>query len=293
MNVFRILLISLTVGLAAPAHAVISISVSAPGDLDPLSLLAADYTESFEGNAFAKGTGANDKSNKDWAKNGYTSLEHGGLYTSEHADPDAYIAINDVNPPELEQPNASSTLMSIHDHKGDDGNLTLTFDDDVSYFGFAWLSASAGNKITFYKDNAIVQWDRDGVLTNSYTFTQLAEDLTILGVNLGTYNDDTQVTDGTAIQSLPYTYVHILAGGVAFNKIVFEQTLEDPGEFQTDDHAALLALPNNPTNDALIAAVTTTVQNDTHPVPEPTTVALIEVDPKKWTSGLGVEPLAL
>ncbi len=123
-------------------------------------------------------------------------------------------------------------------------SYTLTFNSDLTYFGFNWQAADAMNEVRFYNDGNLVQ-----------TFTTADVFAPLLAAYFGNPNNGQNTHEKFAFVNFSATQ------GTVFDQVMF-YNLDTSTGFETDNHTILR--PASP--------IRPLIESEN---PEPTTIALV------------------
>lgn len=161
-----------------------------------------------------------------------------------------------------------SRYMTFGAQSGTSAPITLQLNNDYAYFGFWWSAGDANNGLSFYDDTTFLMRFDTGTITSLLsptTGTVTAIDNTVYA-NSSYYGNPNYSPRQNMAE--PYAYVHVLASGLTFNRIVFDNTGLTSSGFESDNHS----VTTNP-----VTMIGSAVLVDIVSIPEPGTSALLGI----------------
>ena len=157
-------------------------------------------------------------------------------------------------------------------HAGDATTVTLTLDVAANYFGFWWSAGDSKNRMTIYNNGTVL------AVFQTSDITSLLANNPVVAINGTQYqtsafkgNPNTGAFHGQD-GSEPFSYVNLVALGVTFDKIVFDNN--GSSGFENDNHSVYTGVVDIPRDFPSFAKVVDVpFVND--PVPEPGTGILL------------------
>ncbi len=165
-----------------------------------------------------------------------------------------------------------TSYMTFGAQSGTSTPVTLTLKTPETYFGFYWSAGDANNGIALYSA---------GTQLAHFTTADIKNMLagpTVTAINGSTYQSSSYNCNpsNTAQDcSEPFAFVHLIATGFTFDKIVFDNNTTTATGFESDNHtvgSGTVVLPNT-----FVSVETLSVTAQGASTPEPGSVALMFV----------------
>jgi hypothetical protein len=225
----------------------ISMSISAPGE--QATFIGGALTETFNSPALGVRT-----TNYDSAI---------GLYELNASSALAILAANQYGGAN------GSNYASLGVQSGTSGPVNLQLNANYTYFGFWWSAGDGNNGLSLYNGNQLLA----RISTSDITAKLSPRTGQVQAVNGNFYNNSLYYgnpNDTSLNTSEAYAYVSLIATGVTFNRIVFDNSGSLGSGFESDNHSVYFGSVSVPGTSVFISATPTSV-------PEPAAFALCGV----------------
>jgi hypothetical protein len=243
MQTVRIVLL-LSVSVALLPGASISLSISAPGE--QATFVGSALTETFNSPALGIRT---------------TSFNAAiGVYQLNTNSALAILAANQYGGAN------GSNYVSLGAQSATYTPVSLQLNASYNYFGFWWSAGDRNNGLSLYDGDQFLARISTADITNRLSPTTGQ----VQAVNGSFYNNSLfygNPNDLTQNTGEPYAYVSLIATGVTFNRIVFDNSGTTGTGFESDNHSVYFGSISVPGTSVLISYTPTAV-------PEPATFAL-------------------
>ncbi|HLK63557.1 MAG TPA: PEP-CTERM sorting domain-containing protein [Bryobacteraceae bacterium] len=162
----------------------------------------------------------------------------------------------------------TGSYFAVGVQSGSEGPVLLTLNTPANFFGFWWSAGDNANSISFYSAGSLV-----GTFTSSQIVSLLPNTpgTTVTAINQSVYNTtDYYNNPNGGDAGEPFAYVDVIASGVTFEQVAFNNASLGSG-FESDNHSVALNVTGPPGTDVLVENIPL---SDTA-APEPATFGLL------------------